>query len=84
MEAVSKGDVDLVLYGRLFISSADLVLRLKNNAPLNRYVRATFYTQDPVKGYTDYLVGHEFLHILVLRILSIVYVRKQCVLDASN
>lgn len=54
MEAVAQGDADLVSYGRLFISNPDLVLRLKNNAPLNRYVRATFYTQDPVKGYTDY------------------------------
>ncbi|KAM7513047.1 hypothetical protein LguiB_011922 [Lonicera macranthoides] len=54
LEAVARGDADLVSYGRLFISNPDLVLRLKINAPLNRYVRATFYTQDPVKGYTDY------------------------------
>lgn len=54
IEAVAQGDADLVSFGRLFISNPDLVLRLKNNAPLNRYVRATFYTQDPVVGYTDY------------------------------
>uniref|UniRef100_A0A5B6ZJE6 Putative 12-oxophytodienoate reductase 3 n=1 Tax=Davidia involucrata TaxID=16924 RepID=A0A5B6ZJE6_DAVIN len=54
MEAVAQGDADLVSYGRLFISNPDLVLRFKVNAPLNRYIRATFYTQDPVVGYTDY------------------------------
>lgn len=54
VEAVAQGDADLVSYGRLFISNPDLVLRLKLNAPLNRYVRPTFYTHDPVVGYTDY------------------------------
>ncbi|KAL3535533.1 hypothetical protein ACH5RR_003994 [Cinchona calisaya] len=54
IEAVAQGDADLVSYGRLFISNPDLVLRLKLNAPLNRYIRATFYTHDPVVGYTDY------------------------------
>nr|BBA18087.1 12-Oxophytodienoic acid reductase 3 [Pelargonium graveolens] len=60
MEAVAQGDADLVSYGRLFISNPDLVLRFKKNAPLNKYVRATFYTQDPVVGYTDYpFLGEE-------------------------
>ncbi|KAI3711521.1 hypothetical protein L1987_70059 [Smallanthus sonchifolius] len=54
LEAVTQGDADLVAYGRLFISNPDLVLRLKVNSPLNWYVRATFYTHDPVIGYTDY------------------------------
>ncbi|KAL3830033.1 hypothetical protein ACJIZ3_018835 [Penstemon smallii] len=54
VEAVAEGNADLVAYGRLFISNPDLVLRLKVNAPLNKYVRATFYTHDPVVGYTDY------------------------------
>ncbi|KAK1417428.1 hypothetical protein QVD17_26555 [Tagetes erecta] len=54
VEAMARGDADLVAYGRLFISNPDLVLRLKLNAPLTRYVRATFYTHDPVVGYTDY------------------------------
>ncbi|XP_024980623.1 artemisinic aldehyde Delta(11(13)) reductase-like [Cynara cardunculus var. scolymus] len=54
LEAVAKEDADLVAYGRLFISNPDLALRLKLNAPLNRYVRASFYTHDPVVGYTDY------------------------------
>ncbi|PNS93006.1 hypothetical protein POPTR_018G065600v4 [Populus trichocarpa] len=54
IQAVTEGDADLVSYGRLFISNPDLVLRLKLNAPLNKYIRKTFYTQDPVVGYTDY------------------------------
>jgi len=54
MEAVAEGHADLVSYGRLFISNPDLVLRLKLNAPLTKYNRKTFYTQDPVIGYTDY------------------------------
>ncbi|KAL6222045.1 hypothetical protein ACLB2K_005437 [Fragaria x ananassa] len=54
MEAVASGDADLVSYGRYFISNPDLVLRFKMNAPLTKYVRKTFYTQDPVFGYTDY------------------------------
>nr|KYP57844.1 12-oxophytodienoate reductase 3 [Cajanus cajan] len=54
MEAVAQGNADLVSYGRLFISNPDLVLRLKLNAPLAKYNRDTFYTNDPVVGYTDY------------------------------
>ncbi|XP_038876227.1 12-oxophytodienoate reductase 3-like [Benincasa hispida] len=54
MEAIENGDADLVSYGRLFIANPDLALRFKLNAPLNKYVRKTFYTQDPVVGYTDY------------------------------
>ncbi|KAB2631350.1 12-oxophytodienoate reductase 3-like [Pyrus ussuriensis x Pyrus communis] len=54
MQAIASGDADLVSYGRLFISNPDLVLRFKLNAPLEKYNRKTFYTQDPVVGYTDY------------------------------
>ncbi|KAL5065804.1 hypothetical protein RYX36_027541 [Vicia faba] len=54
MEAVARGDADLISFGRLFISNPDLPLRFKLNAPLNKYNRKTFYTQDPVIGYTDY------------------------------
>ncbi|KAI5674287.1 hypothetical protein M9H77_14651 [Catharanthus roseus] len=54
IEAVDGGDADLVSFGRLFISNPDLVLRFKLNAPLIRYNRSTFYTHDPIVGYTDY------------------------------
>ncbi|GMH18102.1 hypothetical protein Nepgr_019943 [Nepenthes gracilis] len=54
MEAVADGDTDLVSYGRIFLANPDLVKRFKLDAPLNQYDRSTFYTHDPVVGYTDY------------------------------
>ncbi|BAT76870.1 hypothetical protein VIGAN_01493300 [Vigna angularis var. angularis] len=54
MKAVAQGLADLVSFGRLFISNPDLVSKLKLNAPLTSYNRNTFYTSDPVIGYTDY------------------------------
>ncbi|CAD6245433.1 unnamed protein product [Miscanthus lutarioriparius] len=54
VEAVESGDADLVSYGRLFIANPDLVERFWRVVPLNKYVRKTFYTPDPVVGYTDY------------------------------
>ncbi|KAL6845792.1 hypothetical protein ACP4OV_024367 [Aristida adscensionis] len=53
-EAISSGYADLVAYGRLFLSNPDLPQRLEIDAPLNKYNRETFYTPDPVIGYTDY------------------------------
>ncbi|MCO5575576.1 hypothetical protein L7F22_029378 [Adiantum nelumboides] len=53
-EAIQMGGSDLVAYGRLFLSNPDLPKRFRLNAPLNNYIRATFCTQDPVIGYTDY------------------------------
>jgi len=54
VQAVAKGEVDLIAIGRMFISNPDLVERFKIDAPLNKYVRATFYISDPVVGYIDY------------------------------
>ncbi|KAM6583615.1 hypothetical protein CsatB_010617 [Cannabis sativa] len=54
MQAIAEDEADLVSFGRLFIANPDLVLRFKLNAPLNKYDRSTFYTSDPVVGYTDY------------------------------
>ncbi|XP_078179757.1 oxophytodienoate-reductase 3 [Carex rostrata] len=54
IEAIESGDADMVSYGRLFISNPDLVERFRVKADLTRYVRATFYTHNPVVGYTDY------------------------------
>ncbi|KAF0890241.1 hypothetical protein E2562_002659 [Oryza meyeriana var. granulata] len=52
--AVAEGYADMVVYGRLFLANPDLPKRFQLNAPLNKYDRATFYTDDPVLGYTDY------------------------------
>nr|GLL20406.1 12-oxophytodienoate reductase 3-like [Ipomoea trifida] len=54
IEAIENDEADLVSFGRLFIANPDLVLRFKLDAPLNKYDRSTFYTSDPVVGYTDY------------------------------
>ena len=51
---MAEGYTDLVAYGRLFLANPDLPKRFELGAPLNKYDRSTFYTQDPVVGYTDY------------------------------
>lgn len=50
---VQKNDRTLIGYGRLFISNPDLVQRLKEGLPLNKYDRDTFYAMTD-KGYIDY------------------------------
>lgn len=52
-KVVGEGHADLVAYGRWFLANPDLPRRFEINAPLNKYDRATFYTHDPVVGYTD-------------------------------
>ncbi|XP_072954684.1 putative 12-oxophytodienoate reductase 5 [Typha angustifolia] len=53
-KVVSEGYTDLIAFGRLFLANPDLPKRFELNAPLNKYNRSTFYTSDPVVGYTDY------------------------------
>ncbi|CAH8294739.1 unnamed protein product [Eruca vesicaria subsp. sativa] len=53
-EAVAEGRTDLVAYGRWFLANPDLPKRFEVGAELNKYDRSTFYTSDPVVGYTDY------------------------------
>ncbi|KAJ6798330.1 putative 12-oxophytodienoate reductase 5 isoform X2 [Iris pallida] len=53
-KVVREGYADLVSFGRLFLANPDLPKRFELDAPLNEYDRATFYTSDPVVGYTDY------------------------------
>ncbi len=50
---VEKGDADLVVFGRYFVSNPDLPDRIRRGWPLNAYDRKTFYTFD-ARGYTDY------------------------------
>jgi 12-oxophytodienoic acid reductase len=52
--AIVENHADLVVYGRLFLANPDLPKRFNLHAPLNKYNRDTFYTSDPVVGYTDY------------------------------
>jgi len=53
-KVVAEGYTDLVSYGRLFLANPDLPRRFELGSSLNKYDRSTFYTQDPVVGYTDY------------------------------
>ncbi len=50
---LSKGDADLVAFGRHFLANPDLPERLRRNLPLNPYDRTTFY-YGAEKGYADY------------------------------
>ena len=50
---VTKGDADLVAFGRYFVSNPDLPTRIKQRLPLSDYDRSTFYTFD-ARGYIDY------------------------------
>jgi N-ethylmaleimide reductase len=59
-EAVSKGTVDAVAFGRHFVSNPDLPRRIQDGLPLAPYNRDTFYTFDAL-GYTDYRVYEEEL-----------------------
>eukprot|EP00253_Pinus_taeda_P008939 PITA_08939 len=52
--AIASGNADLVVYGRVFLANPDLPKRFELNAPLNPYDPKSFYTSDPVVGYTDY------------------------------
>lgn len=53
LTACQQGLVDLVAFGRQFISNPDLVERLKLDAPLNEWDVDTFYGGG-AKGYIDY------------------------------
>lgn len=52
-EALATGQADAVAFGRFYISNPDLLDRIKQDASLAPYNRATFYGGGE-KGYTDY------------------------------
>lgn len=52
-EALQRGDVDLIAFGRAFIANPDLVARFTYGAPLASPFRETFYAGG-AKGYIDY------------------------------
>ncbi len=51
----------LVVFGRYFVSTPDLVFRLKHELEPNAYDRSTFYTPRQSRGYTDYPFSSQFL-----------------------
>jgi len=50
-----------VVFGRYWISTPDLVFRIKNGIELTPYNRDLFYNAKEVKGYTDYPFSEEFV-----------------------
>lgn len=55
-------DADVaVTFGRYYVSTPDLVFRVREGLQLNAYDRDTFYTPVQSKGYTDYPFSKEFL-----------------------
>ncbi|RSL49839.1 hypothetical protein CEP54_012254 [Fusarium duplospermum] len=55
-----KWDV-IVAFGRLFLSTPDLVWRIKNGIPLNKYHRQSFYIKGSEIGYNDYPFSPEYV-----------------------
>ncbi|CAK9219927.1 unnamed protein product [Sphagnum troendelagicum] len=53
-QAISSGNADAVVYGQLFLANPDLPKRFELHSALNKPNHATYYTPDPVVGYTDY------------------------------
>lgn len=58
-EILQSALVDLVAFGRPFISNPDLVARIHHNAPLVDWDEATFYHGDD-KGFIDYPIAFRF------------------------
>ena len=52
--SLESGELDLIAFGRPFISNPDLVERMKNGWPLTEADRATWYGDLGQRGYTDY------------------------------
>ena len=50
----------IVAFGRSFVSTPDLVFRLKEKLPFNDYDRTTFYTPQEPRGYIDQPFSEEF------------------------
>jgi N-ethylmaleimide reductase len=53
--ALAEGRADLIALGRAFLANPDLVVRMRNDLPLNAPDPSTFYTPGS-QGYTDYPV----------------------------
>lgn len=62
LTTAALNDRTLIAYGRYFISTPDLVHRLAEGLPLNKYDRSTFYSPD-AKGYIDYPTYEEAIKL---------------------
>lgn len=62
LTTAALNDRTLIAYGRYFISTPDLVHRLAEGLPWNKYDRSTFYSPD-AKGYIDYPTYEEAIKL---------------------
>ena len=53
-QAISDGDVDLIAFGRSYISNPDLVARFANNWELNPHPDKDIWYSPGAEGYTDF------------------------------
>jgi NADPH2 dehydrogenase len=51
----------IVVFGRYFLSTPDLVYRLRHDIEANKYDRPSFYTPEQVEGYIDYPFSEQYL-----------------------
>lgn len=52
-----------VAFGRYFLSTPDLVFRLRQDLILNPYDRSTFFVPVQPEGYIDYPFSQEYIHV---------------------
>ncbi|GJE45021.1 alkene reductase [Methylobacterium soli] len=57
--ALEAGHADAIAFGRTYLANPDLPERLAEDAPLNKDVQTTWYSQGP-EGYVDYPTLSEF------------------------
>lgn len=60
-EELAERDNVVVVFGRYFLSTPDLVFRLQKGIELNDYNRDTFYNAGSPLGYIDYPFSKEFI-----------------------
>lgn len=60
-EEIYTGENVCIAIGRYWISTPDLVFRLRRRLPMNAYDRSTFYKPMIAHGYTDYLFDSEYM-----------------------
>ncbi|ORX48268.1 FMN-linked oxidoreductase [Hesseltinella vesiculosa] len=53
IKTIEENPNNLLAFGRLFIANPDLPERIRNDWPLNKYHRPTFYSHE-AEGYVDY------------------------------
>jgi N-ethylmaleimide reductase len=52
-QTIAEGEAEAIAFGRMFIANPDLVERIRDELPLNKYDRSTFYGGGE-HGYIDY------------------------------